>query len=202
MRTVILLCVAILLSGCAATQSSKTTTKYAKDGVTPIEQIEEKTPESPLGQSDYAKHVDGKTKHIEAEKDRIVGQSTSIAAIPCPASGEAAGWCGGMKVMAIGNLKPTEYGEGAPETAWGTIKSAVPYGVAGYAVKKMGDAVEVVAKNAKASFGDNATVTGSMNPVNPTTTNFGAGTATTGQTSGPAPPAEPIVVEPSYPPVM
>jgi len=127
-------------------------------------------------------------------------RGNAMTSTPCPEDPVAAAYCNSSKMMGQAFISLERFDINAPKTGYDVLYKAtdsiVP--VSGfYALYKLGvSGVE----GAGATFGNDNTLTNSMNHTNPTTTNIGSGSATS-NTSGTMPPAEPVIVEPSYPPV-
>jgi hypothetical protein len=188
-RFIGLLLVAMMFSGCASTMTTSIT---SPDGtVTKTTQ-----PGSMFGPSSYDVGYFGMYKSFSDSK---VGRADAIQKIECPDNETAAAYCNMSKMMGIAMMSMERFDVKAPTTGFDVLNkltdSVVP--VAGfYSLYKLGVAG---VQGAGSSFGDNATLTNSMNHTNPTNTNIGSGTATS-NTSGTMPAADPLIVEPSYPP--
>jgi len=198
MKKIYSLLLCIVLAGCAGTNKTKTTTFFGQDGKA-TSSVVDSTPESPLGESDYSKHVDGKARHIESEGKRITAQTTAIMQAPLPANPEAAAYANGMKILAVAQLKPEPYGEAAPETIVGLGKELVRGIPIVWAVDRMGKLGEVGIKNAGSSYGDNVQLSNSGNRTDSQSTVTGQNNSGSSTAAGTGEPTV-VKVEPVFGP--
>ena len=151
---IILLCLFLgLTSGCTGTMTTTTTNPDGSKVVT-------EQPGSMFGPSSYDVGFYG-IKH-----DWRAGQAAradSIQKIACPTDAVAAAYCGANKMMGIAMISTERDDTKSPTTGFDVLAKGVDVivPVAGfYSLYKLGS---VAAVNAGSKFGDNASVTNSMN---------------------------------------
>ena len=168
MRTIIVMALAVMLSGCSL-----------------------------LGQSDYNSHTRARVEFKQSDDARLSAQSQAIADMAAKSSGsqEAAAYKAALGMVAIAMLKNQDYSE-APPMTWtqvgGKVVDAVPFvaGMGGmYLLGK-----EAIREAGNVSIGADSTVSGSFNK--PTATNLGEGAATVQPYEVRPEVVQPVIVEP------
>lgn len=191
-----LLFVVLMLGGCAT--SIKTTTTAPDGSQTVTEQ-----PGSVMGPSSYDI---GYTQMYESFSLSKASRTASIMAMPVPTEPVANAYASTSKILAAALISQEKFDVKAPTTGFDVLNkltdSVVP--VAGFiGLTKLG--VEAI-KGAGSSFGNNATVSDSLNRTesNPVTTGYNNSVAPSAQgTSTPTVVEQPtpVIVDPSYAPV-
>ena len=118
-----------------------------------------------------------------AHKQSETARAAAINSQPCAASDAS---CPALKILGIAMMSMEKFDVKAPTTGFDVLSKGVDVivPVAGfYSLYKLG--VSGIT-NAGSKFGDNATVTNSMNHTDPTSTTIGAGSSTSSGTSTPS----------------
>lgn len=152
-----------------------------------------------FGKSDYDSHTKARVEFKQSDDSRLVAQSQSIERMATSPThtAEGAAYQKALGMMAIGMLKPQEYGERAPMTIIeGTVevaKIAAPITV--NAASNTAIAREGLKAAGNVEIGENATVSGSLN--RPSATSIGDGATANMQPYDVRPEVvQPVVVTP------
>jgi len=187
-KFVSLMFVCLMLGGCSTTM-----TTYRPDG-----SIESTQPGSIFGPSSYDVGYRGM---YQSWRDGQTERAKTIAKLPCPVDPVAAAYCNNSKMLGMAMMSMESFAVKAPTTGFDVLNHAVDtvVPVAGFvSLYKLGVAGIT---NAGSSFGNNATLSDSMNRTSQTSTAIGSGATSSGSAAGTVP-QQVVTPEIVYPQVI